>query len=130
MANHKGSEGHVAIGANTVAEVRSWSLDEQIGTIDDTVMGETDATHQTGIGSWSGSMTCFWDETDTNGQGAMTKGASVTLNLYPEGDTTGDTYYTGTATITGIGRSAGFDGMVEASYSFTGNGALTESTAT
>jgi predicted secreted protein len=78
--------------------------------------------------SFSGSLDVFWDETDTNGQGALSIGSEVTLNVYPEGDTTGDTYYTGSAIVTGVSRSASFDGLVEASISVQGNGALTETT--
>lgn len=40
----------------------------------------------------------------------------------------GDAYFTGTAIITGISRSGSFDGMVEASYSFEGSGALAQAT--
>lgn len=129
MANHTGSEGTVKIGTNTVAEIRSWSIEESADTIEDTAMGDTARTFRTGLTAWSGSLDCWWDETDTTGQGALTVGAQVTLNVYPEGATVGDTYYTGTAIVTGISRQAAFDGMVEASFSFQGTGALTESTA-
>ena len=128
MSNHKGSEGAVYIGANAVAEVKEWSISESGDTIEDTILGETARSFKPGNTEWEGSMGCFWDETDTNGQGALTIGAEVTLNLYPEGNASSDVYYTGSAIITGIERSAAFDGMVEASYSFKGNGALTEST--
>jgi hypothetical protein len=70
-------------------------------------------------------MTAFWDETDTSGQGAMTVGASVTLNLYPEGATTGDNFATLTALITEKGVSTTLDGMVETSVSFEATGAVT-----
>jgi len=95
-------------------------------------MGDSYKTHiaSSGIKEWSGSMTCHWDETDTNGQVAMTVGASVTLNLYPEGATTGDKYYTGTATITERGITTRMDGdTIRATFSFLGNGSLTLSTA-
>lgn len=128
MANHKGSEGNVKIGANSIAEIRSYSLEEQSDTIEDTTLGDTARTYQAGLTQWSGSLECFWDETDTNGQGAMTNGASVTLNLYPEGNDSGDTYKTGTAIISGIKIEAALDGMVEASFNFQGTAALTEST--
>jgi hypothetical protein len=78
--------------------------------------------------SWDGSVDVYWDETDTNGQVAATIGASVTLNVYPEGDASGDAYYTGTAIVTGVSRTASFDGMVEASITFQGSGALSAST--
>ena len=128
MANHAGKEGTVKIGANTIAEIRNWSVTETAEVTDDTTMGDSDRTHLFTVGSWEATVDSWWDETDTNGQGAMTRGASVTLNLYPEGAVSADTFYTGTATITNIARSAALDGMVEVSFTAFGNGALTEST--
>lgn len=128
MANHKGSEGTVKVGANAVAEIRSFSIEETGDTLEDTSMGDSARTYLASLTSWSGSVDVFWDETDTNGQGALDVGSSVTLNLYPEGDTAGDTYYTGTAIVTGKSISSAFDGMVEASVSVQGTGALTETT--
>ena len=128
MALHKGSEGVVKIGSNTIAEVRDWSLEETAETIDSTELSDSAKTFEVGTTSWSGSLNCFWDETDTTGQGACTVGASVTLNLYPEGATTGDTYATGTALINSLSKSGGSDGRGEASFSFQGTGALTGGT--
>lgn len=128
MANHKGSEGVVKVGSNTVAEVRDWSLEETADVIEDTSMGDAARTKQAGLTSASGSVNCYWDETDTTGQGAMTVGSSVTMNLYPEGATTGDTYAACTAIITSASKTASFDGMVESSFSFEVTGAVTWST--
>ena len=128
MATHTGSEGVVKIGANTVAEVRSFSLEISGETIEDTSMGDTTRSFKGGLISWSGSIDCFHDETDTNGQMAMDPGSGVVLNLYPEGAASSATYFTGSALVTGRTVSASFDGMVEASYSFQGNGALSETT--
>jgi len=128
MANHKGSEGIVKVGSNTVAEIKDFSLSETAETIDDTTMGDSARTKKTSLTTASGSMTAFWDETDSSGQGAMTVGAEVTLNLYPEGATTGDTYATLSALITEKGVSTTLDGMVETSVSFEANGAVTWST--
>jgi hypothetical protein len=125
MANHTGSEGVVKVGANTVAEVRDWSLSETADTIEDTSMGDSARTRKPGLTSASGSISAFWDEADTTGQGAMTVGAEVTLNLYPEGATSGDTYASLSAIITEAGVSASFDGMVEATFAFEANGAVT-----
>ena len=128
MAVHKGSEGVVKILTNTVAEVRDWSLEETAETIDSTQLSDSAKTFEVGTTSWSGSVNAFWDETDTSGEGAMTAGASVTLNLYPEGATSGDTYGSGDAIISSISKSGGIDGLVEASFSFQGTGALTWAT--
>ena len=128
MANHKGSEGLVKIGADTIAEVKDWSFDETADTTEDTTMGDSARTRKSTLTSASGSINAFWDETDTTGQGAMTAGSEVSLVLQPEGSATGDTIYSVTAIITSVSRSATFDGMVEASFSWDSNGAIVAST--
>jgi len=128
MATHKGSEGTVKVGSNAVAEIRSYSIEESADTLEDTSMGDSARTYKPSLTNFSGSLDVFWDETDTSGQGALSIGSEVTLNVYPEGDASGDTYYTGSAIVTGVSRTGSFDGLVEASISVQGNGALTEST--
>ena len=128
MATHKGSEGTVKVGSNAVAEIRSYSIEESADTLEDTSMGDSARTYKPSLTNFSGSLDVFWDETDTSGQGALSIGSEVTLSIYPEGDTAGDTYYSGSAIVTGVSRTASFDGLVEASISVQGNGALTEST--
>lgn len=128
MATHHGKNGVVKVGSNSVAEVRDWNVNETVDTVDDTVQGDTWKTHLAGVPEWDGDMECFWDETDTNGQQALTIGASVTLNLYPEGAGSGATYKTGTASVTGVSIGVPHDGGVSRRITFKGNGALTEST--
>ena len=128
MATHKGSAGVVKVGANTVAEVTAFSFDETADTIETTALANSAHSFVSDLVGWSGSVDCFWDETDTSGQGAMTAGASVTLNLYPEGADSGDTYFTGTAIITSICRSNAIGAIVTATFSFTGANALTSTT--
>lgn len=128
MAVHKGSEGTVKVGSNQISEIIDWSLSESADVIDTSSMGDTARTFVSSLTTATGSIAVRWDETDTSGQGAMTVGAEVTLNLYPEGADSGDTYYTMSAIITEEGASASFDGMVEATFSFQANGAVTTST--
>jgi hypothetical protein len=128
MATHAGSEGTVKVGSNAIAEIRSFSLEETADTLEDTTMGDTARTYKSSLTTFTGSVDVFWDETDTSGQGALTIGASVTLNVYPEGDASGDTYYSGSAIVTGVTRSSSFDGLVEASITVQGSGALTATT--
>jgi len=131
MGTHWGNEGTVKFGANAVAEIVEWDLDESVDPVDDTAMGDAYRTHiaASGTKKWNGTFTCHWDEADTNGQQAATVGASVTLNLYPEGATTGDSYMTGTATITQRGMTVKMDGdTIRQTFSFLGNGALTRTT--
>lgn len=129
MATHTGSEGTVKVGSNAIAEIRSYSVSETADTIEDTTMGDAARTYKASLKSFSGSVDVFWDETDTNGQVALTVGSEVTINFYPEGATTGDTYLTGTAIVTGKTINGSFDGMVEASITIQGTGALTTGTA-
>ena len=128
MATHKGSEGTVHVGSNAIAEIRSYSLDETADTVEDTTMGDAARTYLASLTTFSGSIDVFWDETDTDGQVALAVGSSVTLKFYPEGATSGDTYYSGTALVTGKNITASFDGMVEASISVQGTGAITTAT--
>jgi len=127
MATHKGSEGVVKIGSDSVGECKSWSLDTSADSLDITTVGSTSRLRTTGLLSWSGSIDAFWDETDT-AQSGMGAGSEITLNLYPEGADTGDTYFTGAAVVTGVSRSGSAEGLVEVSFTFEGNGDLTETT--
>ena len=127
MATHKGSAGTIKIGVNAIAELRSFSIEETADTVEDTVMTDTARSFKPTLTSFSGSADVYWDETDTNGQVALSVGAEVTIGFYPEGDAATSTYYTGAAIVTGVSRSSSFDGMVEASISLQGNGALTTS---
>ncbi len=128
MATHAGSEGTVKSGSNAIAEIRSYSLEETADTLEDTTMGDTSRTYLASLKTFSGSVDVFWDETDTTGQGSFDVGSSVTLAIYPEGDTAGDTYYSGSAIVTGKTITGSFDGMVEATFTLQGTGALTETT--
>ena len=128
MATHKGSEGVVKLSGNTIAEVRNWSIDEVADVLEDTSMGDTAKTFVSSLTSATGSMDCWWDETDTNGQEAMTIGASVALVLYPEGDSAGDVTITVSAIITERSISAAHDGLIEQTFAFQCTGAVTYST--
>lgn len=128
MATHTGSEGTIRSGANQVAEIRSYTITETGDTIEDTSLGDTSRTYKAGLKTFTASVEVFWDETDTQGQGSFDVGSTVTLNVYPEGTATGDVYYTGSAIVTEKSITASFDGMVEASFSLQGTGALSETT--
>tara|TARA_B100000780_G_scaffold7817_1_gene5745 strand:- start:12036 stop:12428 length:393 start_codon:yes stop_codon:yes gene_type:complete len=129
MAITRGRDGVVKVGTNTIAEVVDWNLDQTADVIETTSLTATARTYTPGKTASTGSVTCNWDETDTAGQGAMTAGAILALNLYPEGDAGGDTYYSFNIIITSIGQaSGGSDGIVSAVYGFTVSGAITLAT--
>ena len=127
MATFSGNDGVVKIGSNAVAEVKSFTVTEVIETVEDTSMGDSSRTHLPGLKSWNGNLECHFDDTDT-AQISLTVGASITLNLQPEGDTTGDFLLTGTATVTEVTHTNTVDNVVERTFSFVGNGDLTQTT--
>ena len=128
MATHTGSSGVVKVGTNTIAEVRSFTLDTTAELLEDTTLTDTSKTFQVGKKGATASVECFWDETDTNGQIAIAEGSQVALNLYPEGADSADYYYSGTWLITANSTSTPTDGMSEATFSATLTGALTRGT--
>ena len=127
MGIHKGSEGQIKIGSNQIAEVKSYSLDESADTIETTSMGDAARTHLSSLTSFSGSVDCMWDETDSS-QNALAVGSTVTLLWYPEGSGTGATFYSGSVIVTGKNITGSFDGLVEASIAVQGSGAITTAT--
>jgi len=128
MATHAGSEGTVKVGSDAIAEIRSFSIEESADTLEDTSMGDSARTYKPSLTTYTGTIDVLWDEEDTAGQGALTIGAEVTLSLYPEGDTSGDTYLSGSAIVTGRSVNSSYDGLVEMSISVQGSGALTQAT--
>ena len=128
MATHTGSAGIVKVGSNTVAEVRSFTLDTSAEILEDTALTDTSRTYAVGKKGATVSVECWWDETDTNGQIAIAEGNSVVLNLYPEGADSGDYYFSGTYLITGQSVSTPTDGIIESTFSATMTGALTRGT--
>ena len=112
MATHVGTAGVVKVGTNAVAEVTAFNIDQTTDTVEDTALTDTSKSYKVLRSDATATIECHWDETDTTGQGALTQGASVTLNLYPEGADSGDTYYTGTAIVTSLGQAISLDGVI------------------
>ena len=128
MATHLGKEGTVQVGSNAIAEIRGFSIDETIDTVEDTSMGDASKSYLASIKDFSGSVVVLYDEADTNGQTALAVGSSVTLNFAPEGTASGDVKLTGTAIVTGKSVTSSFDGLVESTITVQGTGGLTTTT--
>lgn len=112
----------------TVAEVRSYSIETTADTIEKTIMGNSTRQYVKGISTFTGTADVYWDPThfttvDANptvgSVGATNK--TVTLEIYPEG--TGSKW-SGEVVVTGYTVNGSFDGMIEASISFQGTGSL------
>ena len=134
---HSGSTGIVYIGSTAVASIRSFSLEETQETIDATTMsvgGVAYRTNKPTFKSWSGSLDVYWtttdDDTTPDGQvdanALLSPGSTeVTIHFWPIGDDANELGYQGPALITGRTISSSVDGMVEASITVIGTGAVT-----
>lgn len=129
MATFRGKDGIVKLGANAVAEIKNWSIEQTADTEEDTAMGDDWRTHKGGLKSWTASIEAHWDDTDANGQEALLIGADLALTFYPESDTTGDYEYAGNAIVTAVGADVPMDDIVSRSFTVQGNGALAIGTA-
>ena len=132
MATFIGKDGVFRIGANAMAETTEWSVDETAEPVEDTALGDEYKTFKSGTDiekTWTFSVTTHWDDTDTNGQVAATVGASIALELYPEGTTGGNAKMTGTAVVDTVAIAVSRGEIVGRTISGQGTGALTITTA-
>ena len=133
MTSYVGNAGLVQVdddagSAQTVAEVRSYSIETTSDTIEQTVMGDSTRQYVKGLATFSGTADVYWDPAhfttvDANPT-AGTVGATnkvVTLRIYPTGS---GTSWSGEVVVTGYTVNGTFDGMVEASITFQGTGSL------
>lgn len=124
MTTFHGRAGQILQGANVIAEVREFEIEETAEFSEDSELSDTPrSTHATARTAWSGRLTCWWDDTDTNGQESLDAGNSVTLNVRPEGTGASDAQLSGLARITRE-RWRVAEGVVEREFEFEGSGAL------
>jgi len=140
MANitKAGTGGAVKVGTETVAELRSWSVEESADTVEDTNMGSGGVrSYKTTHKTWTASADVYiaYDSASSNVENftttlvadtptvaTITVGTEYSWSFYAE---VGGEAYTGTGIVTGVSRSQSHDGMAEMSVSIQGNSALT-----
>jgi len=133
MANYEGSAGTVKIKSGAaaltaIASVRSWSMDITRETVENTSMSSGGVrTYLKGLQSYSGSMDIVYDDSEN----AIVSAAlnpdtddTVAVELYSD-STVDATKFAGNVIITSYSITASYDGLVEASISFQGTGAIT-----
>ncbi len=130
MATKTGASGivKVQVSGTTVAvvgEVRSFTFDGSADTIEDSVMGDVARSYKTGLKTNTVSLEVYWDEADAQ-QLILDERASVDFEVYPTGNGSGETFFSGGGIVTSRSISGAFDGMVEASFTIQCSGAVTE----
>jgi len=126
MAVTKGKSGKVYVGANVVAEVQSFNFTRNAARADRSTLDDEWDRSAMVTKSWSGSLTVWWDPSDTNGQMGLEEGDEATLNLYPDGNANGKTYYYGTVIVDSVEVTNERANHVTATIQFTGSGACTK----
>ena len=127
MASIAGRRSSFKVGSNTVAKMGDWSVDEGMGTEDDTSFGQTSKTFVATISEWSGKASGRLDVSDTNGQialrTAMLAGTEVSVVFNLDGTHA----YSGNALVTKMTPKAAVAGLVELDIELQGTGDLTYS---
>lgn len=133
MAVYTGNAGLVKLDddtgtSQTVAEIRSYSIETTSDTIEKTVMGNASRQYTKGVSTFSGTCDVYWDPdhftVEDMNPTAGSVGATnkvVTLEIYPTGS---GTKWSGEVIVTGYTINGSFDGMIEGSFSFQGTGSL------
>lgn len=133
MSIIRGYNGSIKAGSTplTVGEVKTFTLDQSADVVETSTLGNAWASNASTLKRWSGSLTAHFDIGDSGQdelRSSLSAGSSVALELYFGGESgVGATSYTGSAVIESISLGNDVAGISEASISFTGTGALTES---
>ncbi|MCR4436641.1 MAG: phage tail tube protein [Clostridiales bacterium] len=120
-----GKSGKLMVGTNNVTEIKNWSLDLGLDTIDTTALGDEWKNFIAGLKEWSASAEGSWNVAmDAQGQKALQdaylSGATVSLKLYVDAAH----YYSGEAFISSLSVEDPVDDTVNVSFEFQGTGAL------
>ena len=125
----------------TIAEIKSWSVDETVDTLDTTTMADAGVRKYTaGHKTWTGTADLYipYDFTagspDTLSE-QLTEEDSVVSNIevgttydwkfYADDSTTTFESYNGKGIVTSVSRSASHDGLVEMTVTIQGTSLLT-----
>ena len=130
MATKTGASGivKVQVSGTTVAvvgEVRSFTFEGSADTIENSTMGDSVRTFAQGLKTNTVTIECYWDEADAQ-QLILDERASVDFEIYPTGNGSGETFFSGGGIVTSRSISGAFDGMVEASFTIQCSGAVAE----
>jgi hypothetical protein len=125
--------GDASAPTDVLAQCTSYSLDKQLESVDVSHIGSASKEFTSAQESWSSTMEVSYDPSDSAQAKLLERSAGASTPIYVsyfyEGNTAGDKYLTGQGFLTGISWSQEPNGVITASVSVQGSGALTESTA-
>lgn len=110
-----------------LGEVRSFSIETALGTIDVSTLATDWKKYLVGQAGWSGSLECFYDPTDAAQADLVAKaraGTICTIAVQPLGVGVGKTQLSGTCYCTSMSIAGATEDAVGLSISFQGTGEL------
>jgi predicted secreted protein len=119
-----GKGGTATWATKAIAEITEWSLEISVDMLEITSLGDNWKEYISGLREWTGSITCKFNQADTDGQEMMRTAllggtsAAVTLDV-------DSTYkFSGTVFLNGGSVNVTTGDAVEMSFNVTGSGAL------
>lgn len=115
----------------TVASVRNFTVDIKSDTIETTTMGTDVRTYVRGLSSFSGSADVYFESANYTGGANVIAALNPTVGAVGDATVTLELYLNNTAgkfageiIVTGYSVKSSMDGLVEATISFQGSGAM------
>ena len=126
MASYTGSALYLTFGATVLsADFRSIDVTENITIIDASAGADTWKDKLTGQKDWSATVSLLHQAAGTVLWDALAPGLSGTLNWAPEGTASGKPKHYGVAIVESRSQPIEYEGVVEWSISFVGDGTVT-----
>lgn len=113
--------------ATELGEVRSFSIETALGTIDVSTLSTDWKKYIVGQAGWSGSLECFYDPTDAAQSELVSNaraGTLCTITVQPLGVGVSKTQLSGDCYVTSMSISGATEDAVGLSISFQGTGEL------
>ena len=123
MAVLKGKDGSISVGLNNLANITSFTINEEADTLETTAMGN--AGYKTFVGSlksWTGTVEAVFDDTDS----AVAVGSAITLTVVVDDGSSNQVQYSGSCIVTSRSVEVAVADLVSVTFEVTGTGALTE----
>lgn len=130
MATIVGNDGAVTLQGNVVAAVRNFSIELSADTIETTTMGQDSRTYVRGPAQYTGTLDVYFDPDQFNGNvhfnptGGTVGQANYSGKFYLVEGGTDTVFWCNSLVVTGYTINSAFDGLVEASISIQGSGAI------
>ena len=128
MATYKGQDGvfqAITTGGTlaSVTNLKSWSIEESVDSIESTTMGATSKTFTTGIKGWTASCELLYDLSNAV-QADLVIGETVDIKIWPNTVAQAESW-AGTGIVTASSQSGELGDLVGSSITVQGTGALT-----